>query len=137
MRTILVGVALLAAAAPARAQMIWGGEYERAARPGAYIPYDAEPFSHRYYNIGPNIYINGNGWRLWDLEYFDRVERAYKFGYALPPDPFVGPPHIVEERIVAPEGAAAAPAGEPVIEEAAPVRGRIGLGFIFGRFRGR
>jgi hypothetical protein len=137
MRTILIGLVLLAAAAPARAQMIWGGEYERAARPGVYIPYDAEPFSHRYYNIGPNIYLNGNGWRLWDLEYFDRVERAYKFGYALPPERFFSPGgHVVGETVIVPEAAPAA-SGETVIEEAPPRRGRVGLGFVFGRFRGR
>jgi hypothetical protein len=135
MRTILIGLVLLAAATPARAQMIWGGEYERAARPGVYIPYDGEPYSHHYYTQGVGIYINGNGWRLWDVEYWDRVERAYKFGYRLPTPRYVAHPHLahpqVVEGVVVEPGEATVEPGETVIEEA-PVRGR-----FFGRWRRR
>jgi hypothetical protein len=158
MRTTLLGLALAATAlaataAPAHAQMIWGGEYERAMRPGAYIPHDAEPWSHRYhFTMGPNIYINGNGWQLWHLEYLDRVERARKFGYAPPPPPKYGlHPDIIEGEVievVVPEGAAGngvvresvvregvVQEGETIVEEVRPVRTRIGFGLGFGRFR--
>ena len=136
MRTILVGIALLAAAAPARAQMIWGGIYERGLRPGAYVPYDGEPYTQRYSGPGPtNIYLNGNGWKLWYLDYLDRADRAYKFGYAPPAPPRYGPqPVDVDGVIIEP----APEAGEPapvVIEETQPTRIRIGIGF--GRFRSR
>jgi hypothetical protein len=144
MRTFLIGLALAATAlaatpTPAHAQMIWGGEYERALRPGAYIPHDAEPWSHRYhFTMGPNIYINGNGWQLWYLEYLDRVDRAKKFGYAPPPPPKYGPhPDIIEGEVIVPEGEVVVPEGETVVEEVRPVRTRIGFGLGFGRFRGR
>jgi hypothetical protein len=131
MRTILTGLVLLAAATPAQAQMIWGGEYERAARPGVYIPYDGEPYSHHYYTHGVGIYLTGDGWRLWDVEYWDRVERAYKFGYRLPTPRYVAHPQVVEEVVVEPGAVVVQPeetVGETVIEEASPVRGRFGLG---------
>jgi len=140
MRSILVGLTLLAAAGPARAQMIWGGEYERALRPGTYVPYDGAAYSIRYYDVGPGIYINGDGWRLWYLEYLDRVERARKFGYAPPPPPRYGPyAHhgvVVDEVVVAPEAAEGEPR-EVIVEETPPMRGRLGLGFVLGRWRNR
>jgi hypothetical protein len=151
MRTFLIGLAvaataLAATAAPAHAQMIWGGEYERQMRPGAYIPYDAEPWVHRYhFTMGPNIYVNGNGWQLWYLEYLDRVERARKFGYAPPPPPKYGPhPEVIEGEVIVREvregevreGEVIMPEGETVVvEEPRPVRTRFGFGLGLGRFR--
>ena len=137
MRTILAGLLLAAAANPVRAQMIWGGEYERALRPGAYVPYDAQPYMQRYhFEYGAGIYLNGDSRRLWYLDYLDRADRADKFGYHPPVDPFLFSPHA--EVVPAPEGAAAqgaAPApAETVIEEPRP---RFGFGILFGRLRGR
>ncbi len=68
---------------------IGGGEAERALRPGTYVPYEGAPFSHRYnYEPGSFLYYGLNGRNLSYLEYLDRVDRAEKFGYRMPPDPF-------------------------------------------------
>lgn len=68
---------------------IGGGEAERALRPGVYVPYDGAPFSHRYaYEPGSFLYYGFNARNFNYLEYLDRVDRAEKFGYRLPPDPF-------------------------------------------------
>ncbi|MCI0642198.1 MAG: hypothetical protein L0Y72_04025 [Gemmataceae bacterium] len=71
------------------AQAFYGGEVERALRPGVYTPYDGMPWSHRYnYEIGPILYFNKSARELYTLEYLDRLDRAEKFGYAPPRDPF-------------------------------------------------
>jgi hypothetical protein len=82
-------------AGPAQAQVIWGGEAERGFRPGTSIPYDGESFPHRYnYSTGAFFYpwSTMDGRRLSYLDYADRLERAYKFGYQVPRDPFQTPP---------------------------------------------
>jgi hypothetical protein len=85
----------LALAAPCRAQGIYGGEFERAMRPGAYVPYDGMPFSHRYgYEIGPVFYLNGNASRYTYLEYLDRLDRAERFGYRIPDPPVYRPQRV-------------------------------------------
>jgi hypothetical protein len=85
------GCALLlfaALAGPCRAQAIGGGEFERAMRPGAYVPYDGAPFSHRYgFEYGPVLYLNQDPGRLYYLEYLDRLDRAERFGYRIPDPP--------------------------------------------------
>ena len=128
MRTILVSLCLLCAAADAAAQSISGGDFSRYLRPGYNSPSDGQPFSHRYgYDPGmSSFYLNGNGRQLWYLEYLDRVDRAEKFGYAIPYDPhFEGAPLVVEHA--APDGA---------VIEAAPIsHRRVGIGF--GIFRRR
>jgi hypothetical protein len=143
MRTILAGLFLAAAASPAHAQMIWGGEYERAMRPGAYVPYDGAPYMQRYnFDYGPGIYpfgFGGSASRLWYMEYLDRVDRAEKFGYAMPHEPYfaahphAAQPHAVGETVVVPESAQTLPA-QTVIEEP---RVRFGFGILFGRWRTR
>ena len=69
------------------AQAISGGEFDRAMRPGAYVPYDGMTYTERYsYGLGPVFYLNQNGRSLWYLEYVDRMDRAARFGYR-PPNP--------------------------------------------------
>jgi hypothetical protein len=77
----------------ARAQSFGSGEWERALRPGAYVPHDGAPFSHRYQYGAPTVlYFNGDARRLWYLDYLDRADRADRFGYRPPPEPVFGPP---------------------------------------------
>jgi hypothetical protein len=69
------------------AQAISGGEFDRAMRPGAYVPYGGAPYTERYgYEVGPVFYLNQNGRSLWYLDYIDRMDRATRFGYR-PPNP--------------------------------------------------
>src|SRR5262249_33425143 len=56
---VLAACCLLALPRAGHAQAFGGGEYERALRPGAYVPYDGASFSHRYnYEYGPVLYLN-------------------------------------------------------------------------------
>ena len=82
-----------------QAQMIYGGEFERALRPGAYIPWDGMPLSHRAFDPGSIIYLNGNAKHLWYLEYLDRLDRAEKNGYCPPRNPFCDYPSPMEPRV--------------------------------------
>ena len=59
---LLVLCVYLAFPRPAAAQQISGDEIDRAYRPGAYVPADGMPFSHRYnYYTGPAFYLGGSG----------------------------------------------------------------------------
>lgn len=109
-------LAFLAGAAQlARAQVITSGTIERGLSFSGPISNGYVPFSERYfYGTGPYIYINGDAQRLRYLDYLDRVERAEKFGYAMPADPFQAP-----------------------AEPSPAVRGFIGGGGGFGFFRRR
>ncbi|MCI0460020.1 MAG: hypothetical protein L0Z62_23965 [Gemmataceae bacterium] len=79
-------------AAPANAQVFSSGEIERGLRPGPSIPYDGAGFSHRYnYRTEGILYLNGSSRPLHILDYYDRLDRAERFGYRLPPDPFRRP----------------------------------------------
>ena len=65
-------------------------DIDRALAPGAVVPYQQDPFSHRYsYNSGPTLSITfGRCASKFDyVEYIDRVERAEKFGYRIPAPP--------------------------------------------------
>jgi hypothetical protein len=65
-------------------------EYDKAILPGAVVPYQQEPFAHRYqYYAGPAWYLSiGERPSKWAyLDYIDRVERAEKFGYRIPAPP--------------------------------------------------
>ena len=87
---VLAGVALaglLGVPAPSPAQNLqWGGDAGRALRPGVYIPYDAEPFSHRYnYDVGPQL-DGPYGPLWWHLYELDHQQRLETFGDRYGPD---------------------------------------------------
>ncbi len=77
--------------AHAHAQNIGLGsiEYLRNTGPGYVTPEMQEPFSHRYgyQTAGGAAYIGWPAGKFDYLEYIDRVERAEKFGYRVPPPP--------------------------------------------------
>ncbi len=80
----------------ASAQVITNGEYERGLRYGGGVSFDNESYSARYnYSLGnANFYLNGSSKQMVYLDYLDRVDRAAKFGYPMPVDPFFGGPPI-------------------------------------------
>jgi hypothetical protein len=93
----LLGAAALTcwAVLPAAAghPMFWNAEMERGMWPGVYVPYDGAPLTERYaYQTGGILYLNGNVRQIYLMDYFDRRERAEKFGYRPPLDPFCRPP---------------------------------------------
>lgn len=131
MRILLAGLCLCCVASAAQAQIfIGGGAFERGLRPGYNSPRDGEPFSHRYgYNTDmSSFYFGHGGWRLGYLEYLDRIDRAEKFGYAIPYDSRYEFPTVIPQP-------AAAPAAETVIDSAPVAERRVGLGL--GIFRRR
>src|SRR5262249_13459744 len=91
---LCAGLAVFAATAPTvHAQVITNGEIERGLRfPGS--AFDREPYTQRYsYQLGTApIYLNGNARALWYLDYLNRADRAEKFGYAMPIDPYFEEP---------------------------------------------
>src|SRR5262245_53023784 len=94
-RWVLLIAPLWLAPMPLSAQVISSGDIERSLRPGANVPYDGAPFSHRYnYGTGGFLYFGGNAQQLWYYDYADRVQRAYRFGYQMPDDPFVTRPDL-------------------------------------------
>lgn len=60
--------------------------------PGTYHPNDNAPYSHRYNYGVPIAYPGCGGRQMLYMEYLDRVDRAEKFGYQLPPPPNLGNP---------------------------------------------
>ena len=92
---------MLGTATTADAQIITNLEQERQLRWPGTIPYDGEPFMQRYnYGTRGMFFLNGNSFELHYLDYLDRADRAKKFGYAMPVDPFFAEP--LEEVIVPP-----------------------------------
>lgn len=87
---LTAALCLFLTAASARAQTFFGGEFERSLKPGASVPYDGAPFSHRYNYSTDTLffYPTLDSRNLMYLEYLDRLDRAEKFGYATPRDPF-------------------------------------------------
>jgi hypothetical protein len=52
------------------------------------VPNDGAPFSEKYNFYSPNatpLMIGANPNYLWNLYYADRIDRAQRFGYPLPP----------------------------------------------------
>ena len=72
------------------AQVITNAEVERGLRFRGTPAWDAEPYTQRYSYGMANapIYLNGNPRMLYYLDYLDRADRAEKFGYPMPIDPF-------------------------------------------------
>jgi hypothetical protein len=87
-----LGAALLvfAGAPQIQAQVITNGEIERGLRFPGTPSFDGEPYTQRYsYGLGAApIYFNGDARRLYYLDYLDRADRAEKFGYRMPIDPY-------------------------------------------------
>jgi hypothetical protein len=84
----------LASALPAQAGPLlwWWGGADRGVEVGAVVPYGGAPFSHRYnYGTAVDFVPDWPADKFAYLEYLDRVERAEKFGYPIPPNPFARP----------------------------------------------
>jgi hypothetical protein len=79
--------------------------------------YDGEPTTQRYSYAtwSPLIYVGGNVRNLYYMDYLDRADRAAKFGYRMPVDPFFPEAPVMQTP-------------EPI---PAPVRG--GFGFFHRR----
>jgi hypothetical protein len=95
---LLAAALALGAALPVRAGFLlplWTRP-DRGVEVGAVAPYGGAPFSHRY-NFGTDIdFVPGMpADKFAYLEYLDRVDRAIKFGYPIPPDPFAPRMHCV------------------------------------------
>jgi hypothetical protein len=79
---------VLSGAAAQAGVFIGWGEYDRALQPGASVPHDGEPFSHRYgYYAGPSFYVGMDYNHFEYMDYLDRLDRAEKFGYRIPAPP--------------------------------------------------
>jgi hypothetical protein len=90
--SVLALAALLVPARSCQAQAIWSGEFERAMGPGATVPHDGvSPFVRYNYYAGPALYLNADARRLYLLDYYDRLDRAQRFGYPPPPPPELWP----------------------------------------------
>ena len=78
-----------AAASTSNAQYFFGADNsDRQLLPGAIIPHDGQPFSHRYgFFVGSASYFAPNYNQLEYLDYLDRLDRAERFGYRLPAPP--------------------------------------------------
>jgi hypothetical protein len=79
------------------AQVITGPQLETGLRSGP-AAYGYLSFPERYgYQTEPYIFaVGGSGRQMYYADYADKFDRAVKFGYPLPPDPYgVGklPPH--------------------------------------------
>jgi hypothetical protein len=99
MRKLVLGALLgclaltvsLALPASCQAQAIWGGEIERALRPGAYVPYNGAGWMERYnYESGGGFYLGISPERIGNLVYQDRVDRFIQNGavYQAPWNPY-------------------------------------------------
>lgn len=98
---------------------ITSAEIERGLRFPGTRAYDGDPYTQRYsYGLNsPEIYIGGNTANLYYLDYLDRADRAQKFGYRMPVDPYFETP--------------------PVVQTPPTVRVGVGIGFGGGFFRRR
>jgi hypothetical protein len=102
-----------------QAQVITNAEIERGLRFRGTPSYDGEAYTQRYsYGLGAApFYINGDSRQLYYLDYLDRADRAEKFGYCMPIDPYFEAP--------------------PPVPTYTPVRGYIGIGGGYGIWRRR
>lgn len=77
------------------AQVITSAEIDRGLRYPHSAPYDGEPFTQRYsYGSSASFFLNGSAQNMYYLDYLDRADRAEKFGYRMPVDPFEVPPTV-------------------------------------------
>lgn len=146
MRLTLAALALLLCAlffgaGDANAQSLSTYELDRYYRGGAYNSFDGIPYTQRYnYRLdGGYLYLNQSANNLIMMDYYDRLDRAEKFGYRCPAPPFCEIP-VAPPVVILPDGppVASAPGGSaPVVS--APVGSapeyvtpsyRVGLGFF-------
>jgi hypothetical protein len=93
---------VLGATQLAQAQVITDGNIENGLRfPGTPTFGWGEPYTQRYsYTTGAYIFINGDSRQIRYLDYLDRADRARKFGYAMPVDPYFPEEVIVDGQVV-------------------------------------
>jgi hypothetical protein len=121
MQRILAGAVLVLASWAALTddgigQTFSNSQIERALGPGTYVPRDGMSYNEWYsYNTGAFFYPGMNPRQLIYQDYLDRLDRAQKFGYRIPQDPF-------------------AP-GSPYSNAGRPGYGRFGMGLGFFRWR--
>jgi hypothetical protein len=123
-------VLLAGAAHVAQAQVITDGYIQRGLMYPGPANFDGEPYTQRYsYRTGAYIFLNGDSRQIYYLDYLDRADRARKFGYRMPIDPYF--PEVPIE-------AAPQVMGEPVVVSPPPAqpRGFFGVGGL-GFFRRR
>lgn len=115
---LCAGLVVCAGAAKVDAQVITNAEVERGLRFRG-PSYDGEPYTQRYsYGLhAAPVYLNGDARQLWYLDYLDRADRAEKFGYRMPIDPYFS--------------------GPPTVHTAPPGRIFVGFGMGHGFFRRR
>jgi hypothetical protein len=79
-------------ASTGRAQAFGGGQSERNLRPYGYnVPYDGMTHTERYnYETGSYLFFNQDPRGLYWADYFDKLDRAQKFGYCPPNPPSFG-----------------------------------------------
>jgi hypothetical protein len=81
---------LLSVPHAARAQAAFTNGYlEWGLRPDVpRVPYDGAPYSEKYhtayYNVAP-LMFGASASQLWEMYWLDRIDRAERFGYELPP----------------------------------------------------
>jgi hypothetical protein len=114
---------VIGAAQAAQAQVITNEAIDRNLSYRGSMADGYESPSQRYsYKTGAFVYICGDARQLAYLDYLDRADRAQKFGYRMPIDPYF-------------------PSAFPVVEtnpEPAPeARGAVSGGGLFGFFRRR
>jgi len=75
------------------AQSFSNSDIDRYYRGGTYVPHDGMTYTQRYgYGMNGAIFYPGyNAQNLIMMDYLDRLDRAEKFGYAIPRDPFLDP----------------------------------------------
>jgi hypothetical protein len=80
---------------------ITNAEVERGLRFPGTQSWDGEAYTARYsYGLyTAPVYIGGNTTNLYYLDYLDRANRAAKFGYPMPVDPYFEAPPIVQEPL--------------------------------------
>jgi len=126
-RTIAAILLFAGAAQFAHAQVITDSYIERGLTyPGA-RSFEGDQYTSRYsYGTGAFIFINGDSRQIRYLDYLDRADRAVKFGYRMPVDPYFPEAMIVDGVVVE----------EPVVVSPPPPQ-RIFFGGGFGIFRRR
>ena len=89
----LLGLALWLVAASAHAQSFSTYDLDRYYRGGAYNSFDGIPYTQRYsQRLDGGIFYPGyDAQNLIMMDYYDRLDRAEKFGYCPPRDPFCDP----------------------------------------------